>query len=174
MKQTLKYIYDRLEEQLKYAETKHSISITLASALTVFSATYLDSSKPLVNALSAISIIFSLVSVLYSFLALSAKSVRFGATKRKIRKNKNAEVNLLFYRDITYFSPEDYAQKIAVTYPLFKGYKIDEFDLDLSRQVVATSKTIYSKFLLFNFAITFLVLSLFCECGVIILRGVLA
>ena len=167
MKQTLKYIFDRLEEQLKYAETKHSISITLASALTVFSATYLDSSKPLVNALSAISIIFSLVSVLYSFIALSAKSVRFGRT------HKSQQENLLYFKHIARFSPEDYLKEIAQSYPLFKGYKLDQFDLDLSKQVVATAKTISAKFLLFNFALTFLILSLFCESAVIILKGVL-
>ena len=167
MKQTLKYIFDRLEEQLKYAETKHSISITLASALTVFSATYLDSSKPLVNALSAISIIFSLVSVLYSFIALSAKHIRFGRT------HKSQQENLLYYKHIARFSPEDYLKEIAQSYPLFKGYKTDQFDLDLSKQVVATAKTISAKFLLFNFALTFLILSLFCESAVIILKGVL-
>lgn len=167
MKQTLKYIFDRLEEQLKYAETKHSISITLASALTVFSATYLDSSKPLVNALSAISIIFSLVSVLYSFIALSAKHIRFGRT------HKSQQENLLYFKHIARFSPEDYLKEIAKSYPLFKGYKADQFDLDLSKQVVATAKTISAKFLLFNFALTFLILSLFCESAVIILKGVL-
>lgn len=167
MKQTLKYIFDRLEEQLKYAETKHSISITLASALTVFSATYLDSSKPLVNALSAISIIFSLVSVLYSFIALSAKQIRFGRT------HKSQQENLLYFKHIARFSPEDYLKEIALSYPLFKGYKTDQFDLDLSKQVVATAKTISAKFLLFNFALTFLILSLFCESAVIILKGVL-
>ncbi len=167
MKQTLKYIFDLLEEQLKYAETKHSISITLASALTVFSATYLDSSKPLVNALSAISIIFSLVSVLYSFIALSAKHIRFGRT------HKSQQENLLYFKHIARFSPEDYLKEIAQSYPLFKGYKTDQFDLDLSRQVVATAKTISAKFLLFNFALTFLILSLFCESAVIILKGVL-
>ncbi len=167
MKQTLKYIFDRLEEQLKYAETKHSISITLASALTVFSATYLDSSKPLVNALSAISIIFSLVSVLYSFIALSAKHIRFGRT------HKSQQENLLYFKHIARFSPEDYLKEIAKNYPLFKGYKTDQFDLDLSKQVVATAKTISAKFLLFNFALTFLILSLFCESAVIILKGVL-
>lgn len=167
MKQTLKYIFDCLEEQLKYAETKHSISITLASALTVFSATYLDSSKPLVNALSAISIIFSLVSVLYSFIALSAKHIRFGRT------HKSQQENLLYFKHIARFSPEDYLKEISLSYPLFKGYKTDQFDLDLSKQVVATAKTISAKFLLFNFALTFLILSLFCESAVIILKGVL-
>ncbi len=167
MKQTLKYIFDRLEEQLKYAETKHSISITLASALTVFSATYLDSSKPLVNVLSAISIIFSLVSVLYSFIALSAKHIRFGRT------HKSQQENLLYFKHIARFSPEDYLKEISLSYPLFKGYKTDQFDLDLSKQVVATAKTISAKFLLFNFALTFLILSLFCESAVIILKGVL-
>lgn len=167
MKQTLKYIYDRLEEQLKYAETKHSISITLASALTVFSAAYLDTSKSLINVLSAVSIIFSLVSVMYSFIALSAKRIHFSHTK------KLGGDNLMYFRDIARFSPEDYISEIARRYPLFRGYKSDQFDLDLSCQVVATAKTISAKFLLFNFALTFLILSLFCESSVIILKGVL-
>lgn len=172
MKQTLKYIFDRLEEQIKYAETKHSISITLASALTVFSAAYLDTVAPVVKSLSAISIIFSLVSVLYSFVALSAKRVRFSHSKSVIKQEKLQEKNLLYYKDISLFSPEDYTAQIAKQYPIFKGYKPDQFDLDLARQVVACAKTISSKFLFFNFALTFLILSLFCESAVIVLKGV--
>ncbi len=169
MKQTLKYIYDKLQEQLKYAETKHSISITLASALTVFTATYLESSTPLINALSAISIIFSIVSVLYSFIALSSKKIHF---KKNGFSNHHKLVNLVYFKDISSFSPEDYLNHLSSSYPIFKKYKADNFDLDLSKLVVATSKTIYSKLLLFNFALSFLILSLFCECAVIILKGI--
>ena len=40
MKQTLKYIYERLFESLKYAETKHSITMTIASAVIAFASTF--------------------------------------------------------------------------------------------------------------------------------------
>ena len=95
MKQTLKYVFDRLEEQLKYAETKHSISIALASALAVFCATFLSSASPLIRVLSGVAALFSLVSVIYSFLALSVKNFHFTSPSGKTKTD-----NLLYYKVI--------------------------------------------------------------------------
>ena len=92
VKQTLKYIYEKFYEEVKYAETKHSISLTLASALAVFSATYLTDKTPVIVILSASSIIFSLISVIYSFCALYVKEYK--TTKDK----KHSEIDLLSYR----------------------------------------------------------------------------
>ena len=45
MKQTLKYIYERLFENLKYAETKHSITMTIATAVIAFASTFFSLNK---------------------------------------------------------------------------------------------------------------------------------
>lgn len=166
MKQTLKYIYERLYEQIKYAEAKHSVSIALASALTVFSATYLNNSLTVVTVLSAISIIFSLISVIYSFLALSVHNF---STKRN-RANKRTN-NYLYYRNIARFDEKTYLDEIMKNYPFLKGYKPDAFDYDLANQVITTSKAISQKFTFFNFAITFLLFSLLTEAGAIVILG---
>ena len=72
MKQTLKYIYERQIELMRYAETKHSITITLASAVIAFVSTLFSESQ-LLNIFSSVSIVLALISIIYSFVALSAK-----------------------------------------------------------------------------------------------------
>lgn len=167
MKQTLKYIYQLLYSQLKYAEAKFSISITLASALTVFSATYLNDFSPLVTGLSAISIIFSLISVGYGFLAISSK--RFSTKKyEKIDK----KLDLIYHKDIAKLNEKNYIEELINNYPFLKGYKPDNFDYNLARQIINTAKGISQKFVFFNFSIIFLVLSLITESIAIFLLGV--
>ena len=167
MKQTLKYIYDRFYEQVKYAETKHSISLTLSSALAIFSSTYLTDSTPIVAVLSASSIIFSLVSALHSFFALCVKHY---STKKSHNFEKG---DLLSYNNVVRFGEEEYLKELLKEYPFPKGYKIDQFDRDLASQVITTAKAIKFKFTLFNYSITFLLISLFCEAGVILLKGII-
>ncbi len=166
MKQTLKYIYEILFEENKYAETKHSVSLTLATALTVFSASYLQNKNLLVTFLSSLAIIFSLISVFYSFIALSAKTIKI---KNRSRKTSN---NLLWYKDISRYDAQTYIAELKKTYPFPKNYKADKMDLDLAMEVIITSKVIYSKFLYFNFALIFLFLSVVCEVAVVVIMGI--
>ena len=42
MKQTLKYIFDKLYENMKYAEGKHSIILALSSAVIAFASTFFN------------------------------------------------------------------------------------------------------------------------------------
>lgn len=167
MKQTLKYIYERFYEEVKYADTKHSISLTLASALAVFSATYLSDSTPVIVIISASSIIFSLISVLYSFCALYVKEYKTEKTK-KIQR-----CDLLSYKTISKFGEEEFLSVLVKEYPFVKNYKPDNFDCDLAKQVIRSAKAIKHKFSLFNYSISFLLISLFCEAGMIVLKGVI-
>lgn len=167
MKQTLKYIYERFYEQVKYAETKHSISLTLSSALAILSSSYLSDTRSMVVILSASSIIFSLVSALYSFFALCIKKY---STKKSHNFKKG---DLLSYDNVVRFGEDEYLKELLKEYPFPKGYKIDQFDRDLASQVITTAKAIKFKFTLFNYSITFLLVSLFCQAGVIILKGII-
>lgn len=166
MKQTLKYILERLIENRKFAEEKHSITIALSSAVIIFFSSFILNGNQIVQFLSALSIIFALVSVLYSFFALT---VRREKTKNKHSLN---EGNLFDYKDISKFDEEKYLQAMKKQYEFQKSYRIDNFDRDLARQVISLSKAIHFKFLYFNIALLFLGIGISCGVVVICLLGV--
>lgn len=165
MKQPLKYIYERLFDNLKYAETKHSITMTLASAVIAFASTFF-SDNSLINILSSATIMLALISVIYSFIALISREVRIKIHSGEIKQN-----NLMFYKTIMKYDEMSYVKKIKKEYNLPTSYKVDEMDLDLARQVISTAKLLYIKFSYFNYALFFLFLSLFCGIVVVCIKG---
>lgn len=167
MKQTLKYILQRLTEHRKFAEDKHSITIALSSAVIIFFSSFMTNANQVVQFLSALSIIFSLVSVLYSFFALTAKRIK--------TKNKNSllEGNLMDYKDISKFNTEKYLQAVKKQYQFSNSLKFDDFDRDLATEVIAMAKTVKFKFSYFNIALLFLGIGISCGVMVIVLLGVL-
>lgn len=166
MKDILKYTNSLLNDKLKYIESKFSILVTLPTALTVFSATYLNNFPPLITALSSIAIIFSLISVLYGFLAIFSRRYK---TKEYVKLDK--KINIFYYKDISKINEKNYLEEIIKNYPDLNGYKSDNFDLDLSKQIVNTSQEIYQKNIFFNFSIVFLLISLITESLAIFLLG---
>ena len=165
MKQTLKYIYERLFESLKYAETKHSITMTIASAVIAFASTFF-SDNYFVNILSSACIMLALISIIYSFIALLSRNVRVSQKERIVKKD-----NLMLYKTIKEYSDISYCKKIKSLYKLPPSYKIDEMDLDLARQVITTAKLVNLKFSYFNFSLVFLFLSIVCGIVVVCIRG---
>ncbi len=166
MKEMLKYTNNLLNDKLKYIESKFSILVTLPTALTVFSATYLNNFPPLITALSSIAIIFSLISVLYGFLAIFSRRY-----KTKNYEKLDKKINIFYYKDISKINEKNYIEEIIKNYPDLKGYKSDNFDLDLSKQIVNTSQEICQKNIFFNFSIIFLLISLLTESLAIFLLG---
>lgn len=165
MKQTLKYIYERLFEDLKYAETKHSITMTIASAVIAFASTFFSNNYVL-NILSSACILLALISIIYSFIALLSRNVHVSHKEKVVNKN-----NLMLYKTIKEYSDISYCKKLKVSYKLPKDYKIDEIDLDLARQVISTAKLVNLKFSYFNFSLVFLFLSIICGIVVVCIRG---
>lgn len=164
MKQTLKYIYSVVFDNLKFAEAKHTLVLTLASAVMAF-ATTLFTQNTLQNILIIASIVFALVAIFYSFVALVARNVK---VKQKNTKNKT---NLIYYKHIMKYSEEGYIEEIKKEYEFTKAYKPDNMDYDLARQIIAVSKLTYIKFLYFNFAVIFLLASVVCLIANVLLRG---
>ena len=165
MKQTLKYIYERLFENLRYAETKHSITMTIASAVIAFASTFFSDNN-IVNIITSACIMLALLSILYSFIALLSRKVKVS------HKEKNdTHQNLMLYSTIKNFSDISYCKKIKTAYNLPPSYKIDEMDLDLARQVITTAKLVNLKFSYFNFSLVFLFLSLLCGIVVVCIKG---
>lgn len=165
MKQTLKYIYQTLFEKLKYAETKHSITMTIASAVIAFASTYFSDNK-LINILASATIMLALISIIYSFVALLSRNVKL-PKKDTHTENKN----LMSYRTISNYTDIGYAKKIKKEYNLPPNYNIDEMDLDLAREVISVAKLVSIKFSYFNYALFFLFLSILCTIVAVCIRG---
>lgn len=149
MKQILKYILSVNLDNLRFSETKHSVSIVLASAIIVFSATKITNELTIPTVFGIASIIFCALSIFASFSALSSRSITLKSSKRK----KEDDDSLLYFNDIADFSTEKYIEEIIKNYDLPKTYKPDGFDMDLAKQIIATSRIARRKFLLFNIAL---------------------
>ena len=156
VKQTLKYIYSILTENLKFAEGKHSVLIALNGALAVFISGYLTSQINIVKILSVLIIIFAVISLSFNFLALFSRNIKY----KKNIKFEEKELNLIFYKHIINFSYENYLEEVKKMYDFPKEYKFDGLDKDLSKQIIAISKTTNFKFTFFNYSLFFLLLEL--------------
>ena len=64
-----------------------------------------------------------------------------------------------------------YIDAIKKEYDFTNIYKPDNMDYDLAKQIIATSKLTYIKFLYFNFAVVFLIVSIVCLMCTVFLRG---
>lgn len=164
MKQTLKYIYGIVYENMKFAEAKHNIVLTFSGAVTAFATTFF-SNNSVQNIVAIASIIFSLIAISYSFVALVARRVRI--KKRRISDSDN----LVFYKDLMSYDAESLVAKIKKEYDFTKIYKPDKMDYDLAKDIIATSKLAYIKFLYFNFAVLFLFSSIVCIILTVLIRG---
>lgn len=156
MKQILKYIYAQLYENLKFAESKNSIAITLSSAVIVFAVTFISQTDFIVVAISSLAIALCLISIILSFCGITAKHINL-PVKDKHKDN----YNLMYYKDILNFNVEVYAKTIKKDYNLPRGYEIDNQDYDLCKQIITTAKSINKKFSYFNFSLLFIFLGIF-------------
>lgn len=164
MKQTLKYIYSVVFDNLKFAEGKHTLILTLASAVLAFATTFF-AGNIIQNILSVASIIFALIAIFYSFIALVARNVK--VRYKKIQKN----INLIYYKHIMSFDEKTYIDTIKKEYKFTNIYVPDEMDYDLARQIIVVSKLAYIKFLYFNFSVVFLICSIVCLIVTVLLKG---
>lgn len=165
MKQTLKYIFDKLYENMKYAEGKHSIILALSSAVIAFASTFFNNDNIFQNIFASTCLIFALISIIYCFCALIAKNPAI-----KAHKNVKCD-NLLNYRSIITHDEETYLKALKEEYTFLKDYKPDEFDKDLTRQIIKVAKSINVKFTYFNFSIVFLVFSILSAIVTVMIRG---
>ena len=155
MKQILKYTLNVIIENVKFAETKHSIIISLNGALIVFTAGFFSSKIFEIALLNWSVLLFSAISMLISFSAMHS---RFD----KIKKDyKTKRVNsLLYYRDISSLDTIDYLNRIIINYNFPKNYVFDEYEKDLASEIIANARLAEIKYSLFNKSIFFLGLAL--------------
>lgn len=167
MKQTLKYIYSVLSENLKFAESKHSILIALNSALAVFISGYLTGTSLLIKFLTCVNIVFIVLSLFFNFMALLSRKIKY----IKNKKFKEEELNLIYYKHIVNYSYDKYLEAIKKEYDFPKDYKFDGLDEDLSKQIIAISNVTNIKFTYFNYSLFFLFLELILSILTISLVG---
>ena len=156
MKQTLKYIYSILTENLKFAEGKHSVLIALNSALAVFISTYLTNTSLIVKLLACLIIIFAVISLFFNFLALFSRSIKIV----KNLKFKEENLNLIYYKHIINYSYDKYLEAVKKEYSFPQDYKFDGLEKDLSKQIIAISHVTNLKFSFFNYSLMFLLFEL--------------
>ena len=166
MKQTLKYILQYIIETLKIAETKHSIIIALNSGVIVLALSLGKADTMLLKYLNYAVIFFAGLSIIISFYALHARSVRV-----KYRYKKHSDKNLLYYQNLASMSAGELLQNIILFYDYPKNYKIDNFDIDLASTIIANSKVIKLKFILFNRSTFFCTLSIVCVFAFFLISG---
>lgn len=166
MKQTLKYIYERLLDMLRIAEGKYAITIALASGVIVFCSSFVSVQNLATRVLAGGTIVFSLVSIIYGFVALFARRI-----KVHTKKSPTDTDNLMFYKNISKFSAEDYIEQIKKAYKFPASYKPDGFDLDLAKTIIAQARVITLKFWYFNVSLFFLILAVLLAVVMILIIG---
>lgn len=167
MKQTLKYILATLNDNLRFAEAKHSVVIALNSAIIVFISGFLSGHNKIVTLLSCLVIISCSISMVFNFTALLSRKIRY----IKNVKFKENELNLIYYKHIINFSYDQYLNEVKKQYNFPKDYKFDGLDNDLAKQIIAISNVTNLKFTFFNYSLIFLLIGVFLTIVDIILVG---
>ena len=155
MKQTLKYILQYVIENLKMAETKHSVIIALNGGVIALSLGFIQSANLAVKYLNYAVLFFAGLSIIISFFALHARSVNV-----KFKAKKYADKNLLYFQNLAIMSSEELIKNIIKYYNYPANYKIDNFEIDIASTIIANSKIVKKKFQLFNDSAFFCVLSI--------------
>lgn len=167
MKQTLKYILQYVMENLKIAETKHSVIIALNGAVIALSLSFVANANALVKYLNYIVLFFAGLSIIISFFALHSRSVNV-----KFRAKKLSDKSLLYYQNLANMTSEELLNNLIEFYDFPKNYKIDNFDIDLSSTIIANSKVTKVKYKLFNDSALFCVISIIACLAMFLLNGI--
>jgi|LGVF01.2.fsa_nt_gb hypothetical protein len=153
MKQTLKYILSVVMENLKYAESKHSVALALSSGIIIFISSNLNTGSRLGTAFAWVSIILCAISIGFSFLALMSRNIK--VTKRRGAKRPE-NTNLSYFKDISEYGVNNYLSAIIERYEFPDNYKPDGFEIDLAKQILINAKVTNLKFEFFNKSIRWL------------------
>ena len=167
MKQTLKYILQYVLENIKIAETKHSVAIALNGAIIALSLTFLSNTSGTIRFLNWLVLFFCGMSIIISFFALHSRSIN---VKKKFKKTDDK--NLLYYKNLAQMSSIELLENIILYYNFPSEYKTDNFDLDLAITIIANSKVVSVKHNLFNKSTFFSVIGILCALSMFALVGV--
>lgn len=168
MKQTLKYILDYVLQNLRIAETKHSILLALNGVIVAFAVNYIMHKNAIIRYLDYLVLILCGLSILSSFFALHARSV-----KVKDKQKKLQDKNLMYYQNLAGLTSTELVASIVLYYDFPSSYKADNLDLDLASTIIANSKIVQNKYMLFNKSTVFCTLAIIALLAMLLLVGVL-
>ena len=168
MKQTLKYILQYVIENLKIAETKHSIIIALDGAVIALVLGFIQTDASIIRYLNYAVLFFAGLSIIISFFALHSRSVNV-----KFKAKRYSDSNLLYYQNLASMTSGELLSNIIKYYNYPPNYKIDNFEIDLASTIIANSKIVKRKFKLFNDSTFFCVISIICCLAMFLLNGAL-
>ena len=166
MKQTLKYILQYVIENLKIAETKHSVIIALNGAVIALTLGFAGSEKVYIIYLNYIVLLFAGLSIIISFSALHARKINV-----KYKAKKYSDKNLLYFKNLASMTTEELLLNIIKYYDFPHNYKIDNFEIDLASTIIANSKVAKAKYNLFNKSTFFCVISIFFALAMFFING---
>ena len=166
MKQTLKYILEYVLNNLKIAESKHSIILALNGVIIAFAVNYLMHKNTFVRYCDYLVIAFSGLSILSSFFALHARNIN---VKNKQQNIQNS--NLLHYKNLSNLTNTQLIESVKEKYNFPKNYMPDNFDFDLASTIIANSKVVEKKYLLFNKSTFFCVLAILSALAMFFIIG---
>ncbi len=142
----------RTNEWLKYAEAKNGVLLTLALACTTKFGEYVNENV-CIGVVVIILSTFSILLCLLSFFPVVGK-------KRFIRKsNETEKINLLFYKDVSQLSLDEYEKKLIEKYNV-DSKMIDCYCHDLIDEIITNSSITVRKNNFFKFACLFLSISI--------------
>lgn len=168
MKQTLKYILDYVLQNLHIAETKHSILLALNGVIVAFAVNYVMNKNAIVRYMDCIVLVLCGMSILTSFFALHARSIRVKDKQKKLQ-----EKNLMYYQNLSTLTSQELVASIVKFYNFPASYTADNLDLDLASTIIANSKIVESKYQLFNRSTVFCTLAIICVLSMFVLVGIL-
>ena len=166
MKQTLKYILQYVIENLKMAETKHSVIIALNGGVIALSLGFTQTENLIARYTIYAVLFFAGLSIIISFFALHARNVNV-----KFKAKKYTDKNLLYFQNLAIMSSEELIKNIIKYYNYPQNYKIDNFEIDIASTIIANSKIVKRKFQLFNDSAFFCVLSIISCLIAFLLNG---
>ena len=155
-------------ENLKIAETKHSIILALNGAVIAFVLAFNEPQSQYIQYLNYAVLFFAGLSIIISFSALHSRSVNV-----KYKPKKYSDTNLLYYQNLATMTSGELLQNIIKFYDYPKSYQVDNFEIDLASTIIANSKVASKKFRLFNDSTFFCVLSIITAVAMFLLNGVL-
>ena len=143
MNNEIKYIFQNVNEWLKFAEAKHAGIIVLNSAIILGVLTTYSNVQVLEKNSTCISLFILGVSI---FLSLASQfpvtsNIMFGNSKSK------ANPNIYFFGDLAKISESDFVNEFNKS---FNGFTPTSAEKDLINQILVNSKITSSKFFLFK------------------------
>lgn len=145
MKEDLKFIFNNVNDWLKFAETKHAGLIVLNSGL-IFGilSIYGSYAGQLHWFYILLAIKFIGISIFFSLISLYPMKIKEVAPK------KLKDPNLFFNGDLAYMSVQTFKDEFMKT---FSGHNFTALEDDLIKQTIFNSKVASRKYKLFTYAV---------------------